>query len=78
MNHSSLTGVGYKTVMYLINALYFLDIVVCFRTTTFDIHSGEEVLEPKKIAKNYVTSIKFWIDVLSFIPFDECGVGRAF
>lgn len=53
----------------VIDFLFLMDIVVAFRTTYFDIHSGEEVFESKKTAIVYLKS-RFFIDFISTIPVD--------
>ena len=59
---------GIFIVNSIIDALFFVDIIVTFRTTYFD-KSGEEIKEPKRIAKTYLKSGRFFIDLLSSIPF---------
>ena len=56
-------------INYAIDFLFFFDIILNFRTSTQD-RNGEEVISPKVIAINYVTEGRFWIDVLSTIPFE--------
>lgn len=46
------------------------DIILTFRTTYFD-KNNEEVVESKAIAKHYVRSISFVIDVLCTLPISE-------
>ena len=72
-----------STVLNVVNAiidfLFFIDILINFRTTYIDIKSGEEVtkvlsysssqMQPLKIAKKYLRG-RFWVDVLATIPFD--------
>ena len=71
-----------STLLNVLNAiidfLFFVDILINFRTTYIDIKSGEEVtkvfftpsqIQPGKIAKKYVRE-RFWFDVLATIPFD--------
>ena len=48
--------------------LYVLDVFVNLRTTYLD-SFGEEILDPKKIMKNYSTSPGFYIDVLSLLNY---------
>ena len=72
-----------STILNVINAiidtLFFIDILINFRTTYIDIKSGEEVtkvlsyffsqMQPSKIARKYLGE-RFWVDVLATIPFD--------
>lgn len=57
-------------VDWIINIFFIVDILINFRTTYTNTKTGAEVWEPKKIAKHYVLGGKFWIDILSSIPFD--------
>ena len=45
------------------------DIALNFMTTYLDIN-GDEVLDPKKIATNYLKGA-FWIDFISAVPIDN-------
>lgn len=49
--------------------MFTLDILIAFRTTYFDIHSGEEVFSSKKTAIAYLKS-RFFIDFVSTVPVD--------
>lgn len=42
------------------------------------IESGEEITELRGIAKHYIKTVTFYIDVLSCIPFDKFGMSRNF
>ena len=53
-----------------IDILFLTDIVINFRTTYIDNLSKEEIVSPKLIAKNYVSSGAFFLDLLASIPFD--------
>ena len=53
--------------------LYVLDVVINLRTTYLDTF-GEEIKDPKKIAKNYAFSVGFAIDVLSLLNYPLCSV----
>lgn len=54
---------------YCIDLMFFIDIIMNFRTTYFNSRTGEEVIEKAKISKHYLQG-QFIIDVLSTIPFD--------
>ena len=54
----------------LIDFLFWIDILLNFRTSFFDMNSGEEILNKNEIMKHYIKSGKFFIDLLSAIPFD--------
>jgi hypothetical protein len=53
----------------IIDFVFLMDIFVNFRTSYINPRTGDEVFEPKKIAKNYVKG-RFWIDSLATVPFD--------
>lgn len=60
-----------KTVDSMIDLIFIFDILLHFRTTFIDPISGEEVLDTNLIAKKYVFSKQFIIDILSTIPFND-------
>ena len=49
--------------------MFFIDIVMNFRTTYFNPRTGEEIIDKKMIVMNYLSG-HFIIDLLSTIPFD--------
>lgn len=51
----------------LIDAVFLVDIVLTFRTSFYSATTGDEILSPALIAKNYLIG-KFWIDALTAIP----------
>lgn len=61
----------YKTISYLITIIYFADIFINLRTTYINVRTGDEVWDPKMIAKKYILGGRFWIDLISAIPFEE-------
>ena len=38
----------------LIDFIFFLDIIVNFRTSFYDIETGDEVFDPKRTGKRYI------------------------
>ena len=54
----------------IVDLLFVIDIIINFRTTYIS-GKGEEVFDPKVIAKKYALGGRFWIDLLSVIPFVE-------
>ena len=60
-----------------IDAAYLADILVFMRSTYIDLQSGEEVTDTRKITKKYVTSSRFFVDVLSGIPLDVIGAATG-
>ena len=57
-------------VNYVIDVIFFLDIVLNFRTTYFSAKTGDEIFAPEKIARNYLGG-KLAIDLLASIPIDS-------
>ena len=55
----------------IIDFLFFIDILVNFRTTYFNKRTGDEVILPAKIARNYISSGRFFIDLFASIPIDD-------
>jgi len=52
-----------------IDIFFMLDIALTFRTTYYSTITGDEVLRPGLIARNYLLG-KLWIDVLTCVPSD--------
>lgn len=63
---------------YIQDVFFAVDILFNFRTTVIDDLTGEEISNPKEIAKNYLKG-RFFIDVLATPPFDKIfsGVGGS-
>lgn len=57
----------------LIDFVFLLDIVINFRTTFYDIETGDEVFDAKLTGKMYLRG-RFSIDLLSTIPFDNLAL----
>jgi len=53
-----------------IDILFVLDILLNFRTTFINPKTNIEIVEPMRVGKNYLNSIRFPVDVLASIPFD--------
>ena len=64
---------GFLVLNTLIDFVFLLDIIVNFRTTFYDIETGDEVFDPKRTGKKYLKS-RFTIDLLSTIPFDNLAL----
>ena len=60
-----------KTIDSLIDLVFIFDIILNFRTTYIDPINGEEILDTKLISINYLTELRFYIDVLSTVPLDD-------
>uniref|UniRef100_A0A7S2J4H1 Ion transport domain-containing protein n=1 Tax=Haptolina brevifila TaxID=156173 RepID=A0A7S2J4H1_9EUKA len=66
-------GIGkttaHEVVDYLIDSLFFFDILINCRTAYYD-EDYEMVLDGKQIFRNYRKSWWFYIDLLAVVPFD--------
>ena len=60
-----------KSFDSLIDLVFIVDIILNFRTSYIDPTNGEEVLDPYKISRKYLTELRFYIDVLSTVPLDD-------
>ena len=58
-----------EIVGYLFDSFFAIDILVNFRSAYMDAE-GKEVIQPKKIAWNYVASGRFIADLLATFPFE--------
>ena len=63
-----------KIMDLIIDFLFLIDILISFRTTYIHPISGDEIIESKLIAKNYIAG-RFWIDFFSTIPFEKFTFG---
>lgn len=59
-----------EVIEYFIDFCFAVDIMLSFRTSYLD-HSGDEVVEARKIAKHYGCSYKFPLDFVSVIPIES-------
>ena len=57
----------------LIDFVFLLDIVISFRTTFYDIETGDEVYDAKRTYRMYLRG-RFTVDLLSTIPFDNIAL----
>ena len=58
----------FKIFSVFVDFLYFIDIVICFRTTFVD-DSGREISEPRLIAKKYLMG-SFSLDLIAGLPLE--------
>ena len=54
---------------YVIDILFFIDIILNFRTTFYHKSTGEEITNKNLIVKSYLKG-NFSVDLISTIPFD--------
>jgi len=64
---------AFYVVNSLIDFVFLLDIIVNFRTTFYDIETGDEVFDSKRSGKLYLKG-RFTVDLLSTIPFDNIAL----
>jgi hypothetical protein len=55
---------------FIIDMLFMFDIFLNFRTTFLHPKTGEEIFDPKEIARSYGMGLRFPLDLLSSFPFD--------
>ena len=53
-----------------IDIIFVVDIIISFRTIYYSTRTSEKVVEPKRIALNYIKNGRFFIDLVSSIPVD--------
>ena len=58
----------------VVDSLFFIDIFLCFRTTYVNTKTNIEIVDSKKIALNYVNSVRFPFDILASIPLEKVQV----
>lgn len=64
---------GFTVLNSIVDFVFLLDIIVQFRTTYYDPHTGDEIVHKWKIAKRYLLG-RFWIDLFSTIPIDNIAL----
>lgn len=65
---SSLEAV--MAISIIVDLFFMFDIVLNFRTSFINRHTGDEISDPRAIAHNYLISGKLIIDLLSAFPYD--------
>jgi hypothetical protein len=63
-------GIGFDVLNNIIDLAFFIDMVVNFRTTFYDIQTGDEIFDSKRTFMAYFKG-RFLIDLLSTVPFDN-------
>ena len=66
-----LDSTGVTVFESFIDLSFFIDIFVNFRTSFISPKTGDEIYDPKQIAKKYIFGGRFFLDLLSSIPFDK-------
>ena len=54
----------------VIDLFFLADIFVSFRTTYYDLGTGEEIFDARLTAREYLAN-RFWIDLISTIPVEN-------
>ncbi len=68
---TKLTNHWIMTILnYCVDVIFFLDVILNFRTTFINPKTGTEVIKAKKITVNYVIKGRFFVDLLASIPFE--------
>lgn len=60
-------------INYVSMVIFLIDILVAFLTSYLDIMTGDEIMELGKIAKNYLSSGGFLLDIVSTFPLKHWG-----
>jgi hypothetical protein len=55
---------------YIMDLIFFMDIIVSFRSIVFDPVTEEPITDFKRIAKIYILSGRFFIDLISCLPIE--------
>lgn len=63
----------YKAVNQIVDVCFWFDILLTFRTTFKHPRTGDEITNPREIAKNYCSGT-FLIDLISAINFAQVGM----
>lgn len=61
---------GLESINYIMDLIYITDIFVNFRTIYFDPKTSDPVTSYKSIAKNYIKSGRFFIDLIASLPLE--------
>ena len=56
-----------------VDGIFVLDIIIGFLSSYIDVANGDEIFDPKMIAKNYMLKGTFFVDFVSTFPFTEVG-----
>lgn len=60
-----------NTLERVIDVFFFLDIILNCRTTFINPKTNIEILDQKRVFITYFKSIRFFVDMLASIPFDQ-------
>lgn len=71
------TSNGLDAFSLVIDIFFLIDIIVNLRTTYINKVTGDEIYSPAKIARQYMISPKFYLDIIACIPFPFFKVGTV-
>jgi voltage-gated potassium channel len=63
-------GDGVMAITIIVDLVFMFDILLNFRTSFINSHTGDEESDPRTIAHNYLTNGKLIFDLLSAFPYD--------
>jgi voltage-gated potassium channel len=63
-------GDGVMAITIIVDLVFMFDILLNFRTSFINSHTGDEESDPRTIAHNYLTNGKLFFDLLSAFPYD--------
>ena len=63
------SAIAWEVINILTDIMFFLDLLVNFRTTYTDSRTQKEIFDAKKIAIQYLKG-RFWIDFIATVPID--------
>jgi hypothetical protein len=69
----ALKGASLYVLNTFIDFVFLADIIVQFRTTFYDLDTGDEIYDTKRIGMSYLKG-RFTIDLLSTIPIDNIAM----
>lgn len=64
------SSVGFYAWERVVDVLFFLDVILAFRTTYINEKTGFEVYDNRIVALNYIKSGRFFIDIAASIPWE--------
>ena len=64
------SNIGVTILERIIDLFFIGDIFLNFRTTYVNPKKNLEITDPKRIAKTYMNSVRFPIDIVASIPFE--------
>jgi hypothetical protein len=69
----SINTPGMDALNYIMDIIFFADIVINFRTIVFDHRTNDPITDSRFIAWNYIKGGRFFMDLVSTIPIEVIG-----